>query len=634
MKKIRVKPEIILDAVKKEYQEGEDFLRTKKNQWLQNLKIFLNLEKAPTSVSSSLLPNIFNFLLGFFYQGKHNYAFYSPEEADAKKIANLNKLAEFEYAEMNKEMIDYDSTWDALFYGISFIDLNKWDKENKRVVPEVINPFFFVYDPYFPTQSEWRYYGKWIIKSLSDLISLYKKGILLEDPRKIPAGIDSEIWSKKIQIEKARGGNATTPESSSPNKVFQILEFYTILPETGQRIRVWVDKEFTNLLLIDTSISQDRWNIVIKQLAREPHISAPSSKVDRIEDKHRLLNVLLNLISIKSKDWATPIYEYEYDNVKDKTVLLQRQINQHIPVEKLGSIAPLTKDPPVDGSILAFLQYIEQDAQKASGAYNLFTSTRKKSATESALLQQLAETVLSADAKILSQGEKNFWLNWFKQYKDKLSKNDVLKIQIVSPEGFVKYETLKKDDIIPSKEPSVTVISSIEKEYKELVIRRDLMQILPILSKTVEPRIFRKMLKQVVLPKFIDEKILNAVYPKDIEEIRAEQENELIEAGKLPRISEIDDDITHYFKHLYATNNPQKWAHIFAHELQYAMKKELEERMASQEEQLPESEEETGGELLPTMGGRREVKRKKRKEAEAAIPLLAEMDRELFTRKI
>lgn len=614
----------IRNQINQEYKEAFDYLSVRKQLWVKQLILFNNLARPITAVSSSLLPSLFQQLLGFFYNDKMLVKFQPQDEADYQKIENLNKYAEQENFEMKKMIIDYDSLWDSLFFGTGYVEVSKFDKTLKRVFPQVINPLSFFYDPYFSEPQNWRYYGKWILKPRHSLLKLFKKGEIYCSPDEIPDGVEENLWNYISQRDTARQGTPTTPTSLSPNRIYQILEFYTI-NEEGKRIRVWFDKNLNKCLKIDDKINQQEWEIVVRKVTREPHTNLTTSKVDMIEDKHRAQSVLLNLINIKATDYATPIYEYNTNLVKDKSVFLSRQINQHIPVEAIGAIAPLSKEVPVDSPMLAYLSLLEGEAGKASGAAGIaFPAKRKMSATEAALRQQVSEVVSSVDIKLLMSSEIEFWSQWYRRYHENLKEGDELKVRIISPEGHMKFESLKRKDIISERAPSVLVVSSTEKEYKELVLRRDLMQQLPIFTKTLPPHALKNFLKYFYLPKFVpDVKMLDVIYPKSIEEIKAEQENAELERNILARIDQADEDETHLYIHYRASNTAAKWAHIFAHEYQHGLKK-------LQQPEQPQVAEGVEPELLETAGGRREVPQRKRMQEGGLVPLKEEMAREIF----
>lgn len=81
-------------------------------------------------------------------------------------------------------------------------------------------------------------------------------------------------------------------------------------------------------------------------------------------------------------------------------------------------------------------------------------------------------------------------------------------------------------------------------------------------------------LKKVYLPKFktLDSETLGLVFPKSLEEIRAEQENEVLNDDKFTPVAETDDHATHLYVHMNGKRNVQMNAHILTHEVALAQK--------------------------------------------------------------
>jgi hypothetical protein len=532
----------------------------------------------------------------------------------------------------------YDSLWDTLFFGIGITDLNNWDEVNTRILPEAINPLTFGYDPFFPDKTDdWRYYWKWILMPKHKLLALQKAGKLYVNVDELPDGVEPTLWSYKADLDKSKGASPTSPTSSSTNNIYQILDIYTIL-DNGKRVRLWLDKDLAKIIALDVDIPQDRWNIVVKKVNRVPHSSINPSKVDVIEDKHRSFGAILNLINIKAKDWATPIYEYDVNKVKDKNALLQRQVNQHIPVESIGAISPLTKDPPIDNPTLAFLELLKSEARDGVGLPSGIMGRKKMSATESAIRQQISDTVSFIDIGLLVMSEIEFWKNWYKTMKGKLKKDSKIKTSLSNPQGELILEQYTKVDIIAEQPITVQIISSSEKEYKDLVLRRDLMQQLPVLIKTLPQSALKNFLKFFYFPKFVpDTKMLNVIYPKTIDEIKAEQENAILEKDDLTPVSPNDNDEEHLAVHYRAKSTSATWSHIYTHERQYSIKKgrekELAEQQAMQGGKQPQQQEQKA-DLLPTMGGRKQMPRGKTNPLDVATPSMENFNREIFSQKI
>lgn len=619
----------LLNQIKNEFEESYNSLITKKKSWYSNLKLYNNLDKTDESVSSSLFISSFNTILGILYSDKMLTRFVPTDKSDSDSVERLNKVAEFEYSEMDKAtMYRYDSTFDSLFYQFAIIDMSKWDKTNKRVLPEVINPLVFGYDRYFDDPQDWRYYWKWITLPGHKLYKLQKAGKLLVNVKDIPSGMEQDLYSYKAEVEKSKKGDAPPMNSSSANGIYQILEINTTLPN-GKRIKVWVDKGLSKIIAVDEKINQERWNIVIKQVMRVPHTNLSASKSDILEDKHRSFGAILNLINIKAKDWATPIYEYDVEKVQNPAVLSKRSINQHIAVERLGAIQPLNKDAPVDNPILSYLQLLREEAQTGIGLPSLIAEGKKMSATETAIRQQLSDVISSVDINLLIKSEVRFWSMWNDIMREKLGDNDKVRVNIEDPDGRYIVDEYTKEDIITSQPVSIMVTSSIGAEFKNLTDRRDLMTLFPLLQAVASGQQIKNFVRYFLLPKFSqDKRILGVIFPKSIDEIKAQQENRGLIRDEVMPIHENDNDEEHLAVHYMAEKKtPAVWAHIFAHEMQYANKKGRQEQEASRPQPSVVRHELD----LPLTAGGRELTGSSESGLDNATPLLNNVAREVFS---
>ncbi len=594
-----ISDQLLVRQVENEYQEGQDFLRAKKLRQVNQLILINNLRRGDQNIASSMLFTFFNRVFSNLYDDKIQIKFIPSEDADMKKTETLNKLAVNDYQEMEKSLIDYDWLWDTLFFGRGYCETINFDKEKKILVPTVINPLTMVYDPYFSNPKDWRYYGKWVFLSRHKINQYIRDKVIsgIKTASEIADGADAEIWDYKVRREQAKEATPVSIESSSRNQIYQIYEGYTI-DENGEKIIVWTDKNFSKILrkkkLSDILKKDEDWPIVVKEAFREPHSSVPVSLPDIVEDKHRALNVLYNLAYIAAKDEANPIYIYKPTGVVDTTQLFQRQVNQHIPVNEMDAIAPLNKDAALSNSLMAFMNLIKSEAADVMGTTQVtpIQPKGKKTATESAILQQIADLSQSLQSKVLSIGEKEFWSQWYSRYVNNMSSASKKTISLtgINP----TFEEITMSDIKTKFPPRILVLSAKEAEYKQMVERRELSQQFPILSKSMTPESFSHFLKNVYLPKFeiMDSETIDLILPKSIDEIKAEQENEQLNNDVLAKIDPTDDDEAHLYVHAQAKNTPAKWAHYLTHEKQRAMKlKEKGQQPIGQ----PQAQVETGG---------------------------------------
>lgn len=585
------------------YQESMQFLLTRKRRQVSQLVLLNNLQRGDESIASTLLLTLFNRVLSSLYDDKIQIKFLPSQGINQDQLNSYNILSQSDYLEMGKAKIDYDWAWDTLFFGRGYCETLRFNKKRKIMEPHVINPLVFGYDPYFENPQEWRYYWKWITKPKWELEKYIEQGIITGVKRveDIPSGIDPELWNFKIRRDKAM--KAIQPASDTINgDVYQILEFFGH-NDKGDKCVYWVDRGFTNILMedeLDLADGEDitaidgqavetgsKWPIVVKEAFRIPHSSVVFSIADLLEDKHRAKSVLLNLAFLAAKDRANPLYMYNADKVSDVTQLFSRQINQHIPVTDMDAIAPLNTQDPMSAGLIQFISLLTTEANEPIGAGSTAqpqSQVNKSTATEAAIDQQLNDMAQSLLSKVLQFGEAEFWSHWFHRYAKNADALGTKMANIVGVKGITSTEVNLKD-FNTDFPPGVLVYSAKEAEYKELVLRRDLMQLYPELVQTLDPDGIRNFNKHVFFPKFLqDPSLIDIMLPKTLDEMKAEEENEQLKKDIMPDVSETDNHTTHIYTHYMVT--PKTWAtwiHIQWHEELLGQQKQQQAQAAMQQ---------------------------------------------------
>lgn len=521
------------------------------------------------------------------YDDKIQVKFLPSQGILQDQINSYNVLAQSDYLEMDKAKLDYDWTWDSLFFGQGFLETLRFNKKRKIIEPSVINPLAFGYDPYFEEAQQWRYYWKWVNKNKYELKKLIKAGVItgvkgIED---IPSGVDTYLWDYKIKRDEAKKGTAMATDTKAGD-VYQILEFYGYDDKTGEKTVYWVDKDFSVILFKQKLDLQDgeqivtpdgktidtgsRWPIVVKQAFREPHSSIQFSVADLLEDKHRAKSVLLNLAYIAAKDRANPLYLYNPDKVNDVTQLFNRQIAQHIPVNDVEmAIAPLNKDNPMDAGLLNFISILTTEANEPIGTGTTSQPEPRKlsnTATEAAIDQQLNDMAQSLQSKVMQFGESEFWSHWFHRYKRYGKEFGSKMANIVGVKG-VKTQEIKMSEFNTDFPPQVQVYSAKEAEYKNLVKRRDFINLYPQLAQTLGPDGMRNFNKHIFFPLMLeDPSTIDLMFPDTLDEMRAIEENEMLKENKYPKVSQSDDHLTHIYMHqMVMPKTLATWFHIAEH---------------------------------------------------------------------
>ena len=605
-----------LSDVRNKYEESFEFLQARKRRQVQQLVLLNNLNRGDQNIASTLLLSLFNKTLSALYDDKMQIKFLPSQGILQEQINSYNSLAQSDYLEMNKAKLDYDWCWDTLFFGRGYLETLRFNKKQKIMEPSVINPLVFGYDPYFENVQDWRYYWKWVTKTKWELKKLIKAGVIdgIKDPKEIPTGVDSYLWDYRVKRDEAKKGTPMAMDTQAGD-VYQILEFYGY-DDKGNKNVCWVDKDFTKKLFqmkldledgeqivapdgtsIDTG---SKWPIVVKEAFREPHSSITFSVADLLEDKHRAKSVLLNLAFIAAKDRANPIYGYNPDKVRDVTQFFSRQINQHIPMDDESASWPLNKEDPMSAGLINFITMLQQEANAPVGTgVALQPETGgQETATEVAIQQQLNDMAQSLQSKVMQFGEAEFWSHWFHRYKKYGEELGSKMANIVGVKG-VKTEEIQLSDFQTDFPPGVLVYSAKEAEFKELVLRRDLINLYPQLGQTLGPEGMRNFNKHVFFPKFLqDPSLIDIMFPETLDEMKAKEENEVLKENKYPEVLSTDDHQAHIYIHqMVQPKTLATWFHIAEHEEYYNGMKQAQ-MMQEQTGELKETSKPSRNKLI------------------------------------
>jgi hypothetical protein len=627
----------VLKYAQDRYIESFNFLQEWKRRKVRQLVLLNNLQRGEQNIASTLLLTLFLRILSSNYDDKNQVKFLPSQGIMQEQLNAYNMLAESDYLEMGKAKLDYDSTWDTVFFNRSYIETLRFDKKRKIMQPCVINPLSFGYDPYFTEVQEWRYYWKWITKSRVDVERLIKKGVItgITSPDEIMGGMDDELWNYKALRDQAKDAVEPPPESMGGD-IFQILEFYTY-DEDGDKCVYWFDKTVSTVLwheklkLNDLTYNDEgvesvgsKWPIVTKELFRDPHASLSFSVADILEDKHRAKSVLLNLAYIAAKDQANPTYLYNPDKVQDVSQFLSRQINQHIPVNEMdGAVLPLNTQDPMSAGLLNFISMLQQEANDPVGTAVEVTpdSGTGETATKSAIDQQMNDMAQSIQSKVMQFGESEFWSHWFHRYAKYGPELESKIANIVGVKGITSH-TIDFKDFNTDFPPGVLVYSAKEAEYKELVLRRDLMQLYPQLMQSLDPDGMRNFNKHVFFPKFLnDPSLIDIMLPKTLDEIKADEENETLKKDEYVPVAPTDNHTTHiYIHHMVQPKTWALWIHLFEHE-KYLAEQKAQEQLAAQQQMMEQPAQ--PGQQQPSQVN---IGAEKKSTVEAASPMKQEIN--------
>lgn len=553
---------------------------------LHRLKLYNNQRLDKDLVGEPLMFTIHQTVLASIYNDQLAVSFEAKEEGDAETAENLNSLATYDHTLMMKNIIDYEWDWDATFFGRGFVWNREFDRSDKFMcpIPEVVDPTTWLYDPIAVSVNGNNAHGlgsmrfggreigmtKWQMKdngNFFDLTSL-KKGNNIKSLLQQA----TQARNDALGLEALFGNDANSiPTNLYGNTEFNLLEWVTIWK--GRKVLVVLGNNMTTIhRFTDLGKTSDIWQLHDRPLYPTAHTFQGISIPDLTEDKQRQKSVGLNLALKTMKANLYPGYIYNEKQIKNPTDLSNlHNSNKFVAskgdVDVSRAIQPITK-ATADSQLLNYLlTSLDSSGQKATATPELQqgqVSTQNRTASELNLVASKVDTRYSLSAKIFGWSEVAFWQTWYTLYKTHFKDKIDEKIVRINGAFGSEWRPLNKANIISRVDPDITVESVIlsdAKNYKERVLLQG-FGTLVFADPTSNKRYFlKKMARLNGLKK--DE--IERLFPPTIDELIAEDENKLINQGKVPPINANDNHVTHWEIHSKAEEGPAKFAHMMGH---------------------------------------------------------------------
>lgn len=569
----------ILSQVKTEKQLAKDWLAPRWEDWKTRLRLYNNQKRDSEAVGNSLLYTLMNTLLAYLYLDKLQVRFDPRESGDVEKCELVSNTAKFDYNEMRLDRKNYNWLWDSLFFGAGIAKVG--GVKDKTPVVEIIDPFVFYLDPNTGTDiQDARFCGIERAMTKSEMERLGFKNIDKFSPEQTSQTEESQQARKEAQNEVSHNEPATYE-----NKNFIVLEWYTYL--NGIKYVVFTDYNCSFLLKDPKPLifKDKKFPFVIKQFSPIPHEFWGVSIPDLVEDKQRATAILLNLSLAMEKAKLYPQYLFDTNSISNIQDLKHFDFNKFTPVNlppnrSIRDVITPLQQPSITSSTQIIHEMIRDFALRSTGATDLrqgATDATKRTATELQLSQLNSDTRNSLAAKLFTIAEKEFWQMWlarYKQYKA-LVKGKVVRIQGALG---VKFEDIKLDTFEFDTDPDVVIESSNLSIQQAMIDRANLMELSKVIldqnAPTSAQRYFKKRLLQ--LSDFTKDEI-DQILPPSFDEMRATEENAILEKDKLPEIDPQDDHYTHISIHNQVADNPSKIAHIQEHKKLLIEKREEQE---------------------------------------------------------
>jgi len=570
--------EKIVKQINEEYDFAYPFNEAKRLQQLTRLKLYNNQRRDADAVGDPLLFTVFNTVHAALYDDRLMSRWEGKGgKGDEDVEENLNALAENDYDVMYKAEVDYEWNWDSEFFGRGLLLMTDFNREAGFMcpMPEVIDAGSWIRDPRATSVNGNNARGKGAMR-----FGGFEMGMTYWEMKDHPGffNIDSLRKDKEIkglidQVREARDtaqGRDNFPAREEAlgkfnNYEFKLLNWFTTIK--GKKFLITLGNRRSTLVRLVPLDKYGRWPIIdraLYPLAKDwDGVSIP----DLTEDKQRMRALLINLGVKQAKAEATPQYLFDQTKIKNKNDLNLR-FNKFIPVDgPVGDAMHPVQKAQAFAVATSILDVLDAAAQRATATPEIqqgVSPEQERTLGELQLVSSKVDTRYSMNAKVYGWSERRFWQQWYRMYK--IHFKDKIDEKIIRIQGALAplWRPLTRENIIAEVDPDVKIESRVISEAKRLRQQQSFAGFAELALQDPENdrRYIQKYMGRL---QGMTKEELDVAFPPTIDEIQAEEENQLLNNNKLPKISVQDDHRTHISVHAKANQNPSSLAHIRAH---------------------------------------------------------------------
>ena len=575
----------IIDQCITEHKLCYNFMRPKINEWLLRLTIYNNQKRDKTKIGDPLLFTVFQTLLAALYEDRLKITFQPREIGDEEVADNLNDLANFDYSEMQKDILDFEWIWDSLFFGRGLVLLQEFDRKKVTPMPQIIDPMTMVRDPRATSingdvhhYNSARFFGREISLTKNEI----EKNNNYFNVGNLRTGEELRSLLTRAQRERRKAqGLAEMPFSKEDdlkdNAQFGILEWYTHLK--GKKYLVALGNQKTELIRTTLIKSKENnWPVIDRPLFPIAHDWDGVSVPDLVEDKQRARAILQNLGLESAKSDVYPQYLFDETRIKNRSDL-HFGFNKFIRVAgaTTGAVEPMHK-PVVHTQVSWIMDLLDQSTQRALATPEIqqgIVSKEARTLGELELVSAKVDTRYSLAAKIFGWSEKRFWREWYSIYKNHFQEKIDKKIIRLKGVWGPEIRTLKKENIIAKVDPDIEVESKVVSEASRLRERNAFTSFISLVIS--DPDINRRFaFRELAKLNGLDKAKIKVLFPPTLDEMEAERENEMIEKKEMPKVEIRQDHQAHLIIHAKLNESEIRDRHIEIHKFAMELRKRNE----------------------------------------------------------
>lgn len=564
----------MVNQINTEYTLAFQYTDPKRQEWGARQRLYNNQKRDKLAIGDPLSFTTLQTVLAALYDDKRQQVFDAREEEYQCKADNLNEASDYDADVMGLDMIEYDWSFNTLFFGKGVLLMSDYDRQRLVPVPKPVNMMNFLWDPRCTSLNTTdgkpaaRFFGREVFMTKREMRLSGVPESVISNVRQ-DSTINGLTDKDKEYRDQAQGFNTYTFQErlEGENEVYRVLEWFTF--RNGKMYMQWW-ANMRQLCIKEVALPEGPWAAIERSIYPIPGDFIGASIMDLVEDKQRMRAKLQNL-SLKSTEFGVyNMYLYDKNKIKNKSDISTPEPNKMIPTdgETGNAITPVPRIP-ISNDVQFMLQVMNDGAEKATATPAIrqgATPDTTRTATERAIQSKGVDTRFALASKIFGWSQKRFWMRWYSLQKEHLTEHDEKYVRSMGPTGPKWKKFSKSDLIIKEYDPDVRIESAtiVASERREkLMSFSNLLQQVK-LDPTANMRYGYKELSTLSgLKKDQREMLL----PPTPEEIHAEMENEVLNEGKLPQLLLTDDHIAHIEIHSMAEESKERDTHIHFHKL-------------------------------------------------------------------
>jgi len=590
----------VLAQGKAEVKSARDLVRSKRVELRNRIRLYNNQRKQKDKIGDTTIFNIITTLLAIYYSDKSQVSFSGREVGDVSAAQNTEYLYNFDYDEMEMEVLNYMVQWDRFFFGVGIRQLTAWNKKTTTPDPKTLNPLTWLPDPNGHLLAKnFRFMGFEVQYTRRDMTE--EAGFFNQENLKIkktPNGSEQEQNETAYWQAQGLDYPAYRDSSSKEGEVFDMIDQFMILKGSDGKERkflVTFNDDVTEIFRmeeIEPVTAAERvdpslipWPITLNYYAPNRTDPFGTSVPDLVEDKQRAKSVIKNLQIAAVKADIYPMYLYNRDKILNRRDL-DFAFNKFIAIRgdvDDNVVKPLNKADPKLAAALNTNQWLDADIEAATGADK---NTQGVLSEHDRTLGEVQQTTANANlrfllgSKINSWGDRRFVKLWYRLYKQNFKSADKKIVRIQSGIGD-SFMALSRKDFITVNDPDIKIGSKIEMEQKRMRDRVAFAAVLPLINADpTKPQVSKRFAERRLLKLYdLPAEEIAIISPDTPDEMKAKMENELLDKNNLSdvKIEVGEDHLSHMVIHNQAEKTEANLGHTQAHKMAYFQSGQAEE---------------------------------------------------------